>query len=56
MKTRKVKAIRPKKVWAFRLSESMLAELSARAAEKEMRPSEYLRRIIEEHLADAGAM
>jgi predicted DNA-binding protein len=51
---KKGKKIRPKKLWSFRLNESMLAEVARLAAAKEMRPSEYVRRIIEEHLTQAG--
>ncbi len=47
MSAKKAKNIQPKKIWAFRISHSMLAEISRLAAEREMRPSEYVRRIIE---------
>jgi len=50
MREKKAKRIKPKRVWALRLSESMLAEISRRAAERDMRPSEYVRRVMEEHL------
>jgi len=52
MKTNKAKRIEPKKVWAFRISEKMLGDLTRLAAIVEMRPSEYIRRLIEDHLSD----
>lgn len=49
----KSKAPKPKEVRTIRLSDSMWQNIRAAAASKDMRPSEFIRRILETHLSDA---
>jgi predicted DNA binding CopG/RHH family protein len=46
----KTKEIPKKRVRAIRFSDKMWQEIKRRAALKEMRPSEYVRRLVELHL------
>jgi hypothetical protein len=45
---------KPKNVRAIRLSDIMWHEIQEAAAKKEMRPSEFMRRIIEDYLLING--
>ena len=47
----KTKQPKPKNVRAVRLSDTMWKKIQDMAAIVEMRPSEYIRRIIEDHLS-----
>jgi hypothetical protein len=49
----KTKQVKPKSVRAVRLSDTMWKRVQDEAAKKEMRPSEFMRRLIEAHFADA---
>ena len=49
----KIKRPKPKEVRTIRLSDSMWQNIRAAAASKDMRPSEFIRRILETHLSDA---
>jgi predicted DNA-binding ribbon-helix-helix protein len=46
----KVKKPKPKNVRAVRLSDTVWNKIIELAAQQEMRPSEYIRRILESHL------
>lgn len=48
----KTKAPKPKNVRAVRLSDTMWKKIQELAMVCEMRPSEYMRRILEDHIAD----
>ena len=49
---REMKQLKPKEVRAIRISESMWKRVTELAYRREMRPSEYVRRIIEAHIVD----
>jgi len=46
----KIKSPKPKNVRAVRISDTMWRDIQAAAVEKDMRPSEFIRRIVEDYL------